>query len=56
MSPIDSPIPAQPAVPPEAADGAEQTGTPAACTTTTPAGFEEFDLDDIGVIESKVFA
>ena len=23
---------------------------------TEPAGFEEFDLDDIDVIESKVFA
>lgn len=31
-------------------------GTAAPCTQTAPAGFEEFDLDDIEVIESKVFA
>lgn len=32
-------------------------GTPQpACDKQAPQGFEEFDLDDIEVIESKVFA
>lgn len=35
-------------------DTAASTESP--CAQATPAGFEEFDLDDIEVIESKVFA
>ena len=34
---------------------ASPAAEPAACTPA-PAGFEDFDLDDIEVIESKVFA
>ena len=38
-----------PAQPPAAAGTEAQVGS-------VPAGFEEFDLDDIEVVESKVFA
>jgi hypothetical protein len=38
---------------PEATPAAQQPEDKAACN---PAGFEDFDLDDIEVIESKVFA
>ena len=38
---------------PEATPPAQQPEDKAACS---PASFEDFDLDDIEVIESKVFA
>lgn len=47
------PVPATTAGQPEATPAAQQPEDKAACS---PAGFEDFDLDDIEVIESKVFA
>jgi hypothetical protein len=52
--------PTQPTQPPEATTDtvkqpAQDSQLPA-CEKQVPNGFEEFDLEDIEVIESKVFA
>jgi hypothetical protein len=57
MSPEPTPKPQADAVPTTDAPqstAAAQAQEPTSCAN--PAGFEDFDLDDIEVIESKVFA